>query len=94
MTPSETARGGDTHPRKALQRWDTAAPQRVGTLDPGDTTTHPDTLKGRKDWSRERCFRVPERVGPSGSEQMLAHIVVRPDGQTCGGTMGQVPQPP
>lgn len=39
-----------------------------------------DTVKGRKDWSRERCFRVPEQVDPSGTEQMLAHIVIQTNG--------------
>lgn len=39
-----------------------------------------DTVKGRKDWSRERCFRVPGDVDPSGTELMLSHIVIQTNG--------------
>ncbi len=38
------------------------------------------TVRGHKDWMRERCFRVPTDVSPSGVDEMLTHIEIQTRG--------------
>jgi hypothetical protein len=39
-----------------------------------------ETVKGRKDWLRQRQFSVPTDIDPSGKEEMLSHIAIQTKG--------------
>jgi molecular chaperone GrpE (heat shock protein) len=39
-----------------------------------------ETVKGRKNWLRERQFSVPTDIDPSGEEEMLSHIAIQTKG--------------
>lgn len=42
-----------------------------------------ETVRGRKDWMRERACRVPAEVDPSGTLEMVSHIVIQTRGSVC-----------